>query len=70
MISLSNLITCLLDNVWILLGEVTCKPLLRAKGLISLTPKSYGEISRTGQFIVKCYWVRHLSLSSHMGTSW
>ena len=33
-ISLSLLITCLLDNVWILLGEVTCQSLLEVKGLI------------------------------------
>ena len=34
LISLSLLITCLLDNVWILLGEVTCQSLLEVKGLI------------------------------------
>ena len=33
MISLSILITCLLDNVWILQGEVTCESLLEVKGL-------------------------------------
>ena len=33
LISLSYLITCLLDNVWILLREVTCKSLLGVKGL-------------------------------------
>ena len=33
LISLSILITCLLDNVWILLGEVTCESLLGVKGL-------------------------------------
>ena len=33
-ISLSLLITCLLDNVWILLGEVTCQSLLEVKGSI------------------------------------
>ena len=32
LISLSYLITCLLDDVWMLLGEVTCKSLLGVKG--------------------------------------
>ena len=31
LISLSILITCLLDYVWILLGEVICKSLVRLK---------------------------------------
>ena len=34
-ISLSILITCLLDNVWILWGEVTCQSLLGVKRLTS-----------------------------------
>ena len=33
LISLSILITCLLDNIWILLGEVTCLSLIEVKGL-------------------------------------
>ena len=33
LISLSILITCLLDNVWILLGEVPCLSLIEVKGL-------------------------------------
>ena len=33
MISLSILITCLLDNLWILKGEVACQSLLGVKGL-------------------------------------
>ena len=33
LISLSILITCLLDNVWILWGEVTSQSLLGVKGL-------------------------------------
>ena len=31
---LSILITCLLDNVWILEGEIECEPFLGVKGLI------------------------------------
>ena len=34
LISLSILITCLLDNVWILLGEVAYSSLLGVKGLM------------------------------------
>ena len=34
LISLSILISCLLDNVWILQGEVTCESLLGVKGLL------------------------------------
>ena len=30
--SLSSLINCFMDNVWILYGEVTCHSLLRVKG--------------------------------------
>ena len=33
LINLSTLINCLLDDVWMLLGEVTCKSLLGVKGL-------------------------------------
>ena len=33
LISLSILITCLLDNIWILLGEVPCLSLIEVKGL-------------------------------------
>ena len=33
MISLNILIICLLNNVWILLGEVSCQSLLGVKGL-------------------------------------
>ena len=33
MINLSILITCLLDHVWIVHGEVTCQSLLGVKGL-------------------------------------
>ena len=33
LISLSILITCLLDKVWILLGEVPCLSLMGVKGL-------------------------------------
>ena len=33
LISLSFLITCLLDNVWVFKGEITCQPLLGVKGL-------------------------------------
>ena len=33
LIHLSTLINCLLDDVWMLLGEVTCKSLLGVKGL-------------------------------------
>ena len=33
LMSLSILITCLLDNVWILQGEVTCLSVLGVKGL-------------------------------------
>ena len=33
MINLSILITCLLDHVWIVHGEVTCQSLLGFKGL-------------------------------------
>ena len=36
LISLSILITCLLDNLWILLGEVTCKSFLGVEGLNSI----------------------------------
>ena len=36
LISLSVLITCLLDNAWILLGEVACQSLLGVKGLNTL----------------------------------
>ena len=32
-ISFIILMTCLLDEVWILSGEVTCQSLLRVKGL-------------------------------------
>ena len=34
LINLSILVTCLLDNVWILQGEVTHQSLLGVKGLI------------------------------------
>ena len=33
LISLSVLITCLLDNVWILSGEISCLSLLGVKGV-------------------------------------
>ena len=33
LISFSILITCLLDNVWILKGEITCSSLPGVKGL-------------------------------------
>ena len=35
LIILSILITCLLDNVWILWGEVECQSLMRVEGLIA-----------------------------------
>ena len=35
LINLSILVTCLLDNVWILQGEVTCQSLLGVKRLTS-----------------------------------
>ena len=34
LISLSILITCLLDNVWVFKGEITCQPLLGVKGYL------------------------------------
>ena len=33
LMSLNILITCLLDKVWILLGEVSCSSLMGVKGL-------------------------------------
>ena len=35
LISLNFLMTCFLNNVWILLGEVSCKSLLGVEGLSS-----------------------------------
>ena len=40
LICLSILITCLLDNVWILQGEVRFESLLGVKGLINIITES------------------------------
>ena len=41
LISLSILINCLLDNVWILSGEVTCLSLIGVKGLLLFPRLTY-----------------------------
>ena len=46
LISLSILIHCLLDNVWILSGEVTCLSLIGVKGLL-LFPDSLTNSNQT-----------------------
>ena len=45
LICLSILITCLLDNVWILQGEVRCESLLGVKGLINIITESSFTLS-------------------------
>ena len=45
LICLGILITCLLDNVWILQGEVRCESLLGVKGLINIITESSFTLS-------------------------
>ena len=45
LISLSILVTCLLDNVWILKGDVTHQSLLRVKGLRRVKKKKKKKIN-------------------------
>ena len=53
LINLSILITCVLDNVWILYEEVICQSLLGVKGLITMSdqdrisPSNIKTISNT-----------------------
>ena len=44
LIQSSTLTTCLLDNGWILLGEVACESLLRVKGLIRNNCQHLGKL--------------------------
>ena len=54
LISLSILTPCSLDNVQILLGEITCYSLLRVKGLLRGRPYSKTSLTDENIYVFCC----------------